>query len=81
MRRVAGAISFVSPNLSLQLSADFSPLILSRLGGRFGGVLESIVHNSPNNGTIEIIPSDKLIYYVLPIHVACSIIKIRPLVA
>ena len=39
------------------------------------------IHNSPNNGPIEMIPSGKLIYCVLPIHFACSIIKIGPLVA
>ncbi len=31
------------------------------------------IHISPNNGPIEMIPSGKLIYYVPPIHFACSI--------
>lgn len=44
------------------------------------GVLIGI-HNSPNNGPNDMIPSGKLIYCVLPIHIACSIIKIGPLVA
>jgi hypothetical protein len=44
-------------------------------------VLAVAIHISPNNGPIEMIPSGKLIYYVLPIHFACSIIKIGPLVA
>ena len=56
-------------------------LTLSRLGARLVRILESSAHNSPNNGPIEIIPNDKLMYYVLPIHVACLIIKIGPLVA
>ncbi len=43
-------------------------LTLSRLGGPLGVLLESIVHISPNNGSIEMIPSGKLVVDVLAIH-------------
>ena len=56
-------------------------LTLSFPGTRLVHVLAVAIHISPNNGPIEMIPSGKLIYYVLPIHFACSIIKIGPLVA
>ncbi len=55
-------------------------LTLSCLGGRLGGVLESIVHKSAYGGPINMIPSAKWLCYVLPIHVACSIMQIGPLV-
>jgi len=49
-------------------------------GGAFGGVLESIVHKSAYSGPINMISSAKWIFYVLPIHVACSIMQIGLLV-
>jgi len=55
-------------------------LTLSRLRGRLGGVLESSAHKSAYSGPIDMIPSAKWICYVLPIHVACSIMQIGPLV-
>ena len=57
-------------------------LTLSRLGlgGPLGGLLESIVHKSAFSGPINMISSAKWLCYVLPIHVACSIMQIRPLV-
>jgi hypothetical protein len=48
-------------------------LTLSFPGGQLGGDLAVAIHISPNNGPIEMIPSEKLIYYVPPIRFACSI--------
>jgi hypothetical protein len=42
--------------------------------------LESSVHKSAYSGPINMIPSAKWIFYVLPIHIACSIMQIGPLV-
>jgi hypothetical protein len=53
---------------------------LSRLGSRLVRVLESSVHKSAYSGPISMIPSEKWVCYVLPIHVACSIMQIGPLV-
>jgi hypothetical protein len=50
-------------------------------GCAFGALFVSGVHNSACSGRINMIPSAKWIYYVLLIHVACSIVQIRPLVA
>jgi hypothetical protein len=61
--------------------AKVNILTLSFPGTRLVHVLAVAIHISPNNGSIEMILSGKLIYYDLPIHFACSIIKIRPLVA
>ena len=61
-------------------SHRFGGLTLSRLRGRLGGVLESSVHKSAYSGPINMIPSAKWVCYVLPIHVACSIMQIGPLV-
>ena len=58
----------------------FGGLTLSRLRGRLGGVLESSAHKSAYSGPINMISSAKWIFYVLPIHVACSIMQIGPLV-
>jgi hypothetical protein len=55
-------------------------LTLSRLGAPLVHLLESSVHESAYSGPINIIPSAKWVCYVLPIHVACSIMQIRPLV-
>jgi hypothetical protein len=41
--------------------------------------LSLAIHISPNNGPIKMILVAKLIYYVLPIHFACSIMSIGPL--
>ena len=43
-------------------------------------LLESSVHKSAYSGPINMIPRAKWVCYVLPIHVACSIMQIRPLV-
>jgi hypothetical protein len=48
-------------------------LALSFPGGQLGSDLAVAIHISPNNGPIEMIPSGKLIYFVPPIHFACSI--------
>jgi hypothetical protein len=56
-------------------------LTLSCPGTHLVHVLAVAIHISPNNGPIEMILIGKLIYYVLTIHFACSIIKIGPLVA
>ncbi len=42
--------------------------------------MESSVHKSAYSGPINMIPSAKWIFYVLPIHIACSIMQIGPLV-
>ena len=55
-------------------------LTLSRLGKRLVSVLDSSAHKSAYSGPINMIPSKKWICYVLPIHVACSIMQIGPLV-
>jgi hypothetical protein len=64
---VAMSFSPARMNLALKL------LTLSFPGGAFRGHLAVAIHISPNNGPIEIILSEKLIYYVPPIHFACSI--------
>jgi hypothetical protein len=64
-----------------QSIALLSNLTLSCRGTQLVRDLVLGIHNSPNNGPINIIPSRKLIDYVLPIHFACSIMKIGPLVA
>ena len=56
-------------------------LTLSRLGPRLDRVLSLAIHISPTNGPIDMVSVAKLIYYVLPIHFACSIIQIGLLVA
>jgi hypothetical protein len=58
-------------------------IIMTQRKKGFAAILGLLIgiHNSPNNGPNEMIPSGKLIYCVLPIHIACSIIKIGPLVA
>ena len=56
-------------------------LTLSCLGWRLGGVLSLDIHISPTNGPIDMVSIAKLVYYVLPIHFACSIIQIGLLVA
>jgi hypothetical protein len=56
-------------------------LTLSRLGRHLVGVLSLAIHISPNNGPINMILSAKPLYYVLPIHFACSSMSIGPLVA
>jgi hypothetical protein len=43
--------------------------------------LSLAIHISPNNGPINMVSVAKLIYYVLPLHIACLIIQIGPLVA
>jgi hypothetical protein len=48
-------------------------LTLSFPGRPLGGHLAVAIHISHNNGPIEMIPSGKLIYFVPPIHFACSI--------
>jgi hypothetical protein len=48
-------------------------LTLSFPGTRLVHVLAVAIPISPNNGPIEMIPSGILIYYVPPIHFACSI--------
>jgi len=65
-----------SPSTSL-----FCATTLGNIGGvsGLGGVLESIVHKSAYSGPINMISSVKWIFYVLPIHVACSIMQIGPL--
>ena len=63
-----------------EVICDIICLTLSRLGGPLGGLLESIVHKSAYGGPINMIPSAKWLCYVLPIHVACSIMQIGPLV-
>ncbi len=56
-------------------------LTLSRLGARLVRILVSSVHKSVYSGRINLIPSSaKWVCYVLPIHVACSIMQIGPLV-
>ncbi len=55
-------------------------LTLSCLGKRLVSVFESSAHKSAYGGPINMIPSLKWICYVLPIHVACSIMQIGPLV-
>ena len=55
-------------------------LTLSRLGARLMRVLESIAYKSAYSGPINMIPSAKWLCCVLPIHVACSIMQIGPLV-
>jgi hypothetical protein len=52
---------------------------LSCLGKRLVSVLESSAHKSAHSGPINMIPSEKWICHVLPIHVACSIMQIGPL--
>ena len=66
-----------------EAQGQFISLTLSRLGlgGHLGGVLESSVHTSAYSGPINMIPSAKWIFYVLPIHVARSIMQIGPLVS
>ena len=59
---------------------EMEGLTLSHLGGPLGGLLESIVHKSAYSGPINMILSAKWPCYVLPIHVACSIMQIGPLV-
>jgi hypothetical protein len=49
---------------NLTLSCPGCPLVV---------LLELGIHISPNNGPMDMIPSGKLIYYVPPIHFACSI--------
>ncbi len=53
---------------------------LSRLGAPLVRLLESSVHKSANRGPINMILSAKWVCYVLPIHIACSIMQIGPLV-
>ncbi len=48
-------------------------LTLSFPGTCLVHVLAVAIHISPNNGPIEMILSEKLIYYVPSIHFACSI--------
>ncbi len=55
-------------------------LTLSRLGKHLVSILESSAHKSAYSGPINMIPTKKWICYVLPIHVACSIMQIGPLV-
>ena len=55
-------------------------LTLSRLGAPLVRLLESSLHKSAYSGPINMIPSAKWVCYVLPIHVACSIMQIGPLV-
>jgi hypothetical protein len=55
-------------------------LTLSPLGAPLVRLLESSVHKSAYSGPINMIPSAKWVCYVLPIHVACSIMQIGPLV-
>ena len=69
------SMSFSRPRLFIE-----AILTLSRLGARLVRVLESSVHKSAYSGPINMIPSLKWICYVLPIHVACSIMQIGPLV-
>ncbi len=57
-----------------------SGLTLSRLGKRLVSVLESSAHKSAYSCPINMISSEKWICYVLPIHVACSIMQTGPLV-
>ena len=57
-----------------------SRLTLSCLGAPLVRLLESSVHKSAYSGPINMIPSAKWVCYVLPIHVACSIMQIGPLV-
>ena len=56
-------------------------LTLSCLGPRLDRVLSLAIHISPNNGPINMVSVAKLIYYVPPLHIACLIIQIGPLVA
>jgi hypothetical protein len=56
-------------------------LTLSRLGPCLDHVLSLATHISPNNGPINMVLLAKLIHYVLPLHIACLIIQIGPLVA
>jgi hypothetical protein len=58
---------------TLVFSKEITALTLSFPGGPLGGHLAVAIHISPNNGPIEMIPSEKLIYFVPPIHFACSI--------
>jgi hypothetical protein len=51
------------------------------LGAGSVRVLEYSVHKSAYSGPINMIPSEKWVCYVLPIHVACSIMQIGPLVS
>ncbi len=50
-------------------------------GCAFGALVVSSVHNSACRGPINMVSMAKRIYYVLPIHFACSIVPIGPLVA
>ncbi len=54
---------------------------LNLLGPRLDRVLSLAIHISPNNGTINMVSVAKWIYYILPLHIACLIIQIGPLVA
>jgi hypothetical protein len=44
-------------------------------------ILSLAIQFSPNNGPVDMISSEKLIYYVPTIHSTCSIMYIGPLVA
>ena len=62
------------------VSGKVNGLTLSRLGASLVRHLAFSVHKSAYSGPINMIPSAKWVCYILPIHVACSIMQIRPLV-
>ncbi len=78
-------LKYFSPSLSppsslLSLPCLLHPPTLSFPMWPLCGYLVLGIHIFPNNGPIEIILRRKLIYYVPPIHFACSIMYIGPLV-
>ncbi len=48
-------------------------------GGHLGGILTLAIHNSPNNGPIDLISDKEMILHVMAVHFATYIMSVGPL--